>query len=276
MSAATDAKQVGTGGIRLAVCAEMLFLELPIEERVRRISEAGFDVELWDTRKHDIERLAATGATFSSMTGYSAGSVIEPDTAGDVVRTAAELIPTALALGISRMVVHPAELIDGQAARPAYRATGRMWLTGLRTLEKLGELGAKHGITFALENLNTIVDHPGIPLARATDTLALVEAVEHPNVKLMLDLYHAQIGEGNLIDLLGRALPHIGEIQVADVPGRCEPGTGEINYPAIARTLDEIGYQGTVGMEAWAASDSGLALTRFREAFTLRTADASR
>jgi hydroxypyruvate isomerase len=50
----------------------------------------------------------------------------------------------------------------------------------------------------------------------------------------MLDLCHAQIGEGNLIELVRRAGSLIGEIQVADVPGRCEPGTGEINYPAIA------------------------------------------
>ncbi|WP_312182840.1 TIM barrel protein [Arthrobacter sp.] len=248
----------------------MVFLDLPLEERVRRISGAGFDVELWDTRKHNVERLSAAGAVFSSMTGYSAGSVIDPDTSQNVIRTARALIPTALELGVSRMVVHPAELIDGQAARPAFRATGQLWLTGLRTLEKLGELGAEHGIVITLENLNTIVDHPGIPLARAKDTLALVEAVGHPNVKMMLDLYHAQIGEGNLIDLLRRALPHIGEIQVADVPGRCEPGTGEINYPAVARALEQAGYTGTVGMEAWAESDSALALDRFREAFTVR------
>ena len=90
-------------------------------------------------------------------------------------------------------------------------------------------------VTFCVENLNTIVDHPGVPLARAKDTLALVEAVGHPNVKMNLDLYHAQIGEGNLIELVRRCGDAIGEIQVADVPGRCEPGTGEIHYPAIAR-----------------------------------------
>ncbi|MFZ3453323.1 TIM barrel protein [Arthrobacter sp. 7Tela_A1] len=257
-------------GMRLAVCAEMVFLDLPMEERVRRIANAGFDVELWDSRRHDVARLAATGAVFSSMTGYSTGSLIDPETAPDVLRTAAELIPSALELGVSRMVIHPAELIDGKAAKPGYRATGLMWLTGVRTLAKLGDLGAEHGVVFALENLNTIVDHPGIPLARAKDTLAMVEAAAHPNVKMMLDLYHAQIGEGNLIDLLGRALPHVGEIQVADVPGRCEPGTGEINYPNIAQALTAAGYRGTVGMEAWAASGSELALDRFREAFTVR------
>jgi hydroxypyruvate isomerase len=87
-------------------------------------------------------------------------------------------------------------------------------------------------------------------------------------VRMMLDLYHAQIGEGNLIDLVQRAGPWIGEIQVADVPGRCEPGTGEINYPAISEHLVDAGYHGTIGLEAWARGDSEIALQRFREAFT--------
>jgi hydroxypyruvate isomerase len=255
--------------MRLAVCAEMVFMDLPFVERVRRIHEAGFDVELWDSRSKDIQALAATGAVFSSMTGYTSGSLVDPDTADDVVRTAESLIPTAVELGVSRMVVHPAELVEGHAARPVYRSTGRMWATGARTLEKLGKLGEKHGVTFCLENLNTIVDHPGIPLARAKDTLALVEAAGHPNAKLMLDLYHAQLGEGNLIELVRSALPHIGEIQVADVPGRCEPGTGEINYAAVARALADAGYDGTVGMEAWAKDDSNAALDAFRTAFTV-------
>ena len=73
-----------------------------------------------------------------------------------------------------------------------------------------------------LENLNTAVDHPGL-VAGAADTLVLVEAVDRPGLRMNLDLYHAQIGEGNLIDLLRRVLPLIGEIQVADVPGRCRP-----------------------------------------------------
>lgn len=255
--------------MRLAVCAEMVFMDLPFVERVRRIHEAGFDVELWDSRTKDIQALKATGAVFSSMTGYVSGSLVEPDTADDVVRTAESLIPTALELGVSRMVVHSAELVEGRAARPLYRSTGRMWATGARTLQRLGALGEKHGVTFCLENLNTILDHPGIPLARAKDTLALVEAAGHPNAKLMLDLYHAQLGEGNLVELVRSALPYIGEIQVADVPGRCEPGTGEINYAAVARALADAGYEGTVGMEAWARDDSSAALDAFRTAFTV-------
>jgi hydroxypyruvate isomerase len=120
---------------------------------------------------------------------------------------------------------------------------------------------------FTLENLNTEVDHPGTPFAKAADTLALVQAVDSPGLRMNLDLYHAQIGEGNLIEMLRRSIGFVGEIQVADVPGRCEPGTGEISYPAIAAALRELGYTGVVGLEAFASGDSSLALQRFRSAF---------
>jgi len=66
-----------------------------------------------------------------------------------------------------------------------------------------------------------------------------------------------------------KALPWVGEIQVADNPGRCEPGTGEINYANVAKALNAMGYNGPVGMEAFAESDSDLALERFKAAFTL-------
>ena len=72
---------------------------------------------------------------------------------------------------------------------------------------------------FVLENLNAEVDHPGVPFGRAATARAGRRRSTSPHLRLMLDLYHAQIGEGNLIELLRRAAPYIGEIQVADVPG---------------------------------------------------------
>ncbi len=253
----------------LAICSEMVFTDLPVNERARRISDLGFAVEIWSFADKDLAALAATGATFSSMTGYLHGDLYDPEGAREVVRTAGEAIKAAAVLGVPRLVVHPGELVNGQAARPQYRVTGEMWFSAQRGLEALGELGADAGVTFCLENLNTIVDHPGVPLARAKDTLALIEAVGHPNVKMMLDLYHAQIGEGNLIDLVRRAGGAIGEVQVADVPGRREPGTGEIHYPAVAKALADAGYTGTVGMEAYPSGDSVAALEAFRTAFTV-------
>ncbi|MBI1775346.1 MAG: TIM barrel protein [Proteobacteria bacterium] len=254
----------------LAVSAEMIFRSLPIVERVRRIAELGFEVEIWDWTKHDIAELARTGATFSSMTGYVAGTLADPEGADELVRTAKQSIPIAKELGIPRLNLHGTGL-DGKGlpVKPAHLVTGAMWLTALDTLRRIADLGEAAGVTFVLENLNTAVDHPGVPFAKAADCLALVAAVDRPALRLMLDLYHAQIGEGNLTQLVRQAAPYIGEIQVADVPGRCEPGTGEINYKAIARTLGEIGYRGPIGLEAYASGDDELALARFRQAFTL-------
>lgn len=255
-------------GFRLAVCSEMVFTDLPLIDRVKRIDELGFDVEIWSWHDKDLDALAATGARFSSATGYLHGDLIDPAGADEVVRTAELSIKAAEILGLPRLNLHTTELVDGHAARPRHRAASQMWLTALRALERIGEIGAAAGVTFCVENLNTIVDHPGVPLARAKDTLALVEGVGHPNVKMMLDLYHAQIGEGNLVELVRRCGDAIGEVQVADVPGRCEPGTGEIHYPAIAKALHAIGYTGTIGLEGWASGDSEVALEAFRAAFS--------
>jgi hydroxypyruvate isomerase len=142
-----------------------------------------------------------------------------------------------------------------------------MWLAAEKTLTRIADLGRRECVVFTLENLNTVVDHPGTPFATAADTRALVAAVASPHLRMNLDLYHAQIGEGNLIELVRESAPYIGEIQVADVPGRCEPGTGEINYPMIAAAIHDIGYTGVVGLEAWASGDSHVALDRFRTAF---------
>ncbi|MGO2568503.1 MAG: TIM barrel protein, partial [Serratia proteamaculans] len=158
---------------------------------------------------------------------------------------------------------------QGLPVKPVQVVTGAMWLKAAETLTRLAQMGEEADKVFTLENLNLPLDHPGTPFAKAGDTLALVEAVNRPGLKMNLDLYHAQIGEGNLIELIRRCGPAIGEIQVADVPGRKQPGTGEINYRAIARTLDEIGYQGVVAMEGWAAGDSTEALQQFRDHFTL-------
>ncbi|WBQ03840.1 TIM barrel protein [Kribbella sp. CA-293567] len=252
--------------MRLAVCAEMVFTDLPFVERVERIHERGFDVEIWDHSGKDLDALIATGATFSSMTGYLSGSLTHDQ--DELLKTAEQSIEVARRLGCPRLNLHGTELgPGGLPVRPQYGVTGEMWLAAAKTLARLAELGAAHDVMFVLENLNTEVDHPGVPFARAADTLALVEAVDHPHLRLMLDLYHAQIGEGNLIALLRKAAPFLGEIQVADVPGRCEPGTGEINYQAVATALQELEYTGTVGLEAFAHSDSELALRRFATVF---------
>ena len=254
----------------LAVCAEMVHRDLPLVERVERLHAQGFAVEIWDWTKKDLSQLAATGAHFTSMTGYVEGDLIDPDGADALVHTAELSIEASRVLGRPNLNLHGTGLDgDGLPVQPVEAVTGEMWLAARDTLGRIADLGKQHDVVFTLENLNVTVDHPGTPFARAEDTLALVRAVGSPHLRMNLDLYHAQIGEGNLIELVRRALPWVGEIQVADVPGRCEPGTGEISYPAIARTLDAVGYEGVVGMEAFASGDSDAAVEAFRNAFTV-------
>ncbi len=254
---------------RLSVCAEMVFLDLPFIERVKRIHAMGFGVEIWDWTQKDIEALIATGARFTSMTGYISGNLTDEVEIENLLSSAQASLEVAERLNCPSLNLHGTGLNNvGLPVDPVSIVTGEMWLRARDTLSKLAALGERAGKIFTLENLNTAVDHPGTPFAKAEDTLALVIAVNSPYLKMNLDIYHAQIGEGNLVELIRRCNKYIGEVQVADVPGRKEPGTGEINYKAIARALDDIEYQGTVALEGWASGDSEAALIAFRDALT--------
>lgn len=256
----------------LAASAEMLYLELPLLDRVTRLHEHGFAVELWGWPGRDAASLRATGARFTSMTGYVTGDLL--DGADELLGTAEKSIGFAQDLGCSTLNLHGTGLgPQGLPVRPTPVVTGADWLEAERTLTRVAELGRRHDVTFVLENLNTEVDHPDVPFARAADTLALVAALDDPHLRLNLDLYHAQIGEGNLVELIRRAAPYVGEVQIADVPGRCEPGTGEVRWTHVAHELMQTGYDGVVALEAWSSDPStpgtDRALDAFRDIFTL-------
>ena len=253
----------------LAACAEMLWLDKPIEWRVSRLKERGFGVGLWNWPNYDLDALERTGADFTIINGYLRGRLADDEGADELLATARETAEVGRRLGIARLNLHGTGLDDdGIPVAPVETVTGAMWLKARDTLERIADLGAEMGVTFTLENLN-LDRHPGCPFNSTSDVLALVSGVDRKELRINLDLHHTQIGEGNLIEWCRRCFPWVGEIQVADVPGRCEPGTGEINFPGIARALDDMGYRGTVAMEAWAAGDSDAALEAFREAFTI-------
>ena len=254
----------------LSACAEMLWRDKPIEWRLERLTELGFQVGIWDWQAHDLAMLERSGAVFSSMTGYIRGRLADDDGANELLATARQSIEVGKRLNVARLNLHGTGLgKGGRPVTPCEVVTGAMWLKARDTLSRIADLGAERGVTFMLENLNLAVDHPGVPFARAEDTLALVSSIDRPELRLNLDLYHVQIGEGNLISWCRKCQPWIGEVQVADAPGRKEPGTGEINYPGVARALNEMGYRGAVCMEAFASGDAEAALAAFRAAFTI-------
>ncbi len=107
---------------------------------------------------------------------------------------------------------------------------------------------AAQGVTVLVEPINPR-DMPGYLLTTQAEAHAIRTEVGAPNLKVQMDLYHAQIVEGDLTVKLRRWLSHIGHIQIAGVPDRGEPDVGEINYAWIFRLLDELNYDGWVGCE---------------------------
>jgi hydroxypyruvate isomerase len=105
----------------LAVCAEMVFLDLPFEQRVRRIAESGFQFEIWNWKYHDIDALVQTGAWYSSMVSHITGSLLEDNGANALLQSAEESLAVAERLNCPRLLVFGTELgPDGVPLRPAH------------------------------------------------------------------------------------------------------------------------------------------------------------
>lgn len=105
------------------------------------------------------------------------------------------------------------------------------------------------GLVMVLEPLNWYANHPGLFLTKVPQAYQICKAVGSPSCKILDDLYHQQVTEGNLIPNIDRAWDEIAYIQVGDNPGRNEPTTGEINYKNIFQHLHRKGFTGIVGME---------------------------
>jgi hydroxypyruvate isomerase len=116
-------------------------------------------------------------------------------------------------------------------------------------LKRAADIVAKTNLTLVLEPLNVLVDHAGYLVVTSAHGAEIVGAVGSPNVRLLFDMYHQQISEGNLIHNLRKHWEVIGYFQVGDVPGRREPGTGEVNWRNVFKAIHEKGYTGILGME---------------------------
>ena len=117
-------------------------------------------------------------------------------------------------------------------------------------LSRVARAAEDAGVTLALELLNSRVDHPGYQCDRTAWGLAVVEWVASPRVKLLYDVYHMQVMEGNVIHTIRHHHAAFGHYHVAGNPGRHEPDRSqELWYPAIYRTIAATGFDGYVGME---------------------------
>jgi hydroxypyruvate isomerase len=116
-------------------------------------------------------------------------------------------------------------------------------------LKRAAEMLDKTNMTLVLEPLNHKVDHAGYFVVYSEHAGEIIAAVNHPRLKILFDMYHQQISEGNIINHIDQYWDLIGYFQTGDVPGRREPYTGEMNYQNIFRHIHKKGYKGLLGLE---------------------------
>ena len=118
----------------------------------------------------------------------------------------------------------------------------------VETLKRASDILEPHGLVMVLEPLN-FRDHPGLFLSESPQAFQICKAVDSPSCKILFDIYHQQIQEGNLIPNIDDSWDEIAYFQIGDNPGRKEPTTGEINYKNIFSFIYKKGYKGILGME---------------------------
>lgn len=116
-------------------------------------------------------------------------------------------------------------------------------------LRRAAAIFEPHGLVMVLEALNPYRDHPGQFLARIPQAYEVCRAVNSPACKILFDMYHQQITEGNIIPNIDLAWSEIAYFQIGDNPGRNEPTTGEMNYRNLFRHIKAKGFDGVLGME---------------------------
>ncbi len=230
-----------------------LFPELPFLDRIAAAKRAGFGkVECHFPYEFPIpvlkERLDGAGVRLTGLNTQPGdrakgewGFAGMPGREGEFRRDFSQALEYATALGAS--VIHVMAGIVPEADRAAALRT---YVANLRAAAREAE---GSGVTLLLEPLN-VRDAPGYLVSRSDDLAGIIAEVGAPGVKLLFDVYHVQIMEGDLIRRLEKHWEIIGHVQVAGVPDRAEPDAdNEVNVGAILRALDRLGYRGLVGLE---------------------------
>ncbi len=239
--------------MRFCVNVSILFKEAPFLERFRRAADAGFSaVEFWWPSGEDLGEVEAaikeanlTVALFNfyagDMPAGDRGLLSDPARQEGFRENVPVALELARRLGCGRLNALVGQEIPGMSREEQLDLAREnvAWAAGR---------AAEYGVEVLVEPVNTFENGPYL-LHRTDDGARFVASVGQANVRLQHDFYHMQRMEGNLSVTLRRHIGGIGHVQVADSPGRGEPGTGEIHYPYVLGVLEELGYDGYVGLE---------------------------
>ena len=244
----TSAKDELTGP-KLSVMLWTVFRDLPFEQRLEKVAEAGYRaVELVDEFKHwqsaDFARSAARrrslGMTFDATAGLSSG-IADPTQRVKFLEELGRMLPIMEKLECRSLIVLSGNTVPGLSREAQHQSC-------IEGLQRAADLAAPHGVTLLLENIDP-EENPKYYLTSSREGFEIVRKLNRPNVRFLYDLYHEQIAEGNLIETLEKNFAWLGLVHVADVPGRHQPGSGEINYANIFRKLAQLNYGDYMAME---------------------------
>ena len=170
----------------------------------------------------------------------------DPDVWDAVLKDVQDSVEVAKRVNAKWMTVVPGNLDEGPRDR---LELGYQTANVIELLRRCADIFEPHGMVMVLEPLNWHANHGGVFLERSDQAYAICKAVDSPACKILFDIYHQQITEGNLIPNIERCWDEIGYFQAGDNPGRKEPGTGEINYRNVFSFIHSKGFDGVIGME---------------------------
>lgn len=230
------------------------FDDLPLLERFERMYAEGFRAvennrlkrmpgETVESYGKKLRELGMEHGIFVANRGSNGGAgVVDPDQHPIFVEELKTAIEVAPLVDAKFMTVCTGNELPGVPREEQRRNV-------IEGLQKAVPLLEKADLVIVVEPLNVLVSHPGYFLARSDEAYDIMKAIGSPHVKILFDIYHQQITEGNLINNIRQYYDEIGYFQFADVPGRHEPWTGEINYRGVFKAIHDLGYKGFLGAE---------------------------
>ncbi len=232
---------------KLSVCIEMFWRDLPHEERIARVAALGYPAfEFWGWKNKDLAKIKAAmekhSLPIAALCLEPNGSLIKRGVADALVAGMRETAAVAHDLNCKTIISTVGDVLDDET----YEITRRRVVRNIKAVAKVAE---DEGLIIVLEPLNTLVDHHGHWLTGMPQAVDIVQDVGSPAIKILMDIYHQQITEGNIINNLTQYIGEIGHFHTAGVPGRHELAGGELDYRSIFRAIDATGYTGYVGLE---------------------------
>lgn len=233
--------------VKLSVCIEMFWHDLPVEQRISKVAALGYPAfEFWGWKNKDLAKIKQamdeTGLPLAALSVEPNFCLIKRNVSAELLQGMKASVQVAKKLGSSTLIVTTGNTYDDESFEISRRRV-------VRNLGMIGKVAEDNGLTLVLEPLNTLADHHGYWLTKMAQAADIVAEINSPAVKILMDLYHQQVQEGNLIANLTQYITHIGHFHTAGVPGRHELIGGENDYRALFKAIDATGYQAFVGLE---------------------------